>query len=160
MKIMRAFVVAVLLCLTGGIAGDAGAVDRYYHWSTDQIGEQIDRMSGRRIVILYASWCPSCRKTLPRIMEIERAARGAVIAISIDENPADLLRYMDGFDDVPFPLIVLNERRRGDFTALLAEKGIRRENFIPFIALLDEQGRIADQGNLGIGTIQRFILGK
>jgi peroxiredoxin len=105
---------AIVLCLAGLVPGLAGAVE---------IGQTAPAFEGAalrgdapvrleeyrgKVVFLdfWASWCGPCRQSLPALerLRAEFAARGfEVLAVNVDENPADGLDFVKRYA-VTYPL--------------------------------------------------------
>ena len=138
------------------VPGVSIATDTYYWLKPDKIVQYIQRGEGkRRVVFLYASWCPHCRVALPDIMDLAKKEPGSVIAISVDKKAKDLTDYMRKYSEVPFDMIVWN--RSENLSLQLGRLGIELEKGIPFSALLDEKGRVYKQGYLSTKEISAYI---
>ncbi len=141
--VILGFSLLVLAVLAAGNLR-AAAPDKFYTMSAEQIGEQLDQYQGRRLMFIYASWCGYCRHALPQIMDIAREYKGAVVAVSVDEDPSALLTYLGNFPDVPFKVIIWD--RASLMSDGLARFGIKDAEGIPFTALIDEYGYVKKQG--------------
>lgn len=124
-----------------------------------KIASVIDQAKGKRsAVLIYASWCPYCRKMMPDMVKIAKAYPGQVIAISVDKEADTLKRYLDkSFGATPFPPIVWDQ---SDILAKeLSRFGIKPGRGIPFTAMLDEYGFVHQQGVLDPETVQSYLAG-
>lgn len=108
----------------------------------------------------WASWCGPCRKSLPALNDIRNkyASRGfEVIAINVDENPEDGLKFLREFS-VSYPVAY---DPKGAVPATYQLKGM------PYAFLIDRQGTVhhihegyreGDQAK--IETMVKALLGK
>lgn len=135
---------------------------KIYHMAPEKVAAYVASTKGkRRIVVRYASWCPACRKTMPGLMDIEKIRKGSVIAISVDEQPGAFVRYINQYEDIPFPVILLR-REKGENTDFLLLKalrpfGIGRNSGIPDMSLIDEYNRVVRQGFYSVEDVAGFI---
>ena len=69
----------------------------------------IDQFRGKLIYLdFWASWCGPCRKSLPVLNEIrsQYADKGfEVLAINVDENLADALKFLEKYP-VDYPILL------------------------------------------------------
>lgn len=157
---MRAFftVLAVFIVFSvAGIRAYAADSPSYQSLSAAQIASVIDSGKGKRSVFfVYASWCPYCRATMPKIVDIAKAHPGQVITVSMDKEPDTLMRYLQkNFADIPFTPIVWNHS--DIFVKPLERFGIAPGRAIPFTALLDEYGYVSKQGVLKPEEVSAFL---
>ena len=83
----------------------------------------------------WASWCGPCRKSLPVLNEIraDYADRGfEVVAINVDQNLTDALRFLDKYP-VDYPVLLDPEGRMPKAYHVKA---------MPTAFLIDERGKI------------------
>ena len=147
MKEIRSFFVmlSVVFLLTAPVnSGSYAANTTFYTMSASQIGESLDAHKGRRLLFIYASWCGYCRQAMPKMIELAKQYPGAVVAVSVDQNPADLLSYLESFGELPFRAIVWDRAEK--LSTGLARFGIEDAAGIPFTALIDEYGYVTSQG--------------
>ena len=74
-----------LLALLTGWA-HAGSVEKIYTLPAEKIAGHIIKQPGRKVVFIYATWCPYCREKIPALIELESAKPGSVYPVSIDES--------------------------------------------------------------------------
>lgn len=130
-----------------------------YHIPASKIASVIDQAKGKRAaVVIYASWCPYCRKVMPQIAKTAKAHPGQVIAISVDKDADTLKRYLDkNFGQIAFLPIVWDQ---SDILAKgLSRFGIKPGRGIPFTALLDEYGFVHKQGVLDTQEVNTYLAG-
>lgn len=147
----------VLGCLTA-LPPEAAALEKTYTVPPGKIVEYINRQPGKRLVLIYASWCPYCRQIMPAVMDLARVRKSSVIAISIDRDRDSLIEYLNNFDDVPFHALIAKETSKGELVRNLNAIGIQPGKGIPFIAVLDEKGAVAAQGNIGAEDAVAYVL--
>ena len=85
----------------------------------------------------WASWCPPCRLSLPWLERLHRdfgATGFEVVAVNVDEDPADALRFLDRVP-VGFPVI---SDARGEIATLYNVQDM------PSSYLIDRQGLVRD----------------
>ncbi len=131
------------------------AADKYYYVSAEKIVEYVYSKPGKRVVLIYASWCPYCREKLPGLMDLERQKKGSVIAVSVDENPDTLMRYLGGFQSIPFHVFVSKDIASG---AVEKQFGAKARTGIPYVILLDEDSNLHAAGNYSTEYIAEYIL--
>lgn len=160
-------VVLALMLLFSGVS-TVWAADRTsaapqkgaYQIPASRIASVIDQAKGKRsAVLIYASWCPYCRKVMPDMVKIAKDYPGQVIAISVDKEADTLKRYLDkNFGATPFPPIVWDQ---SDVLAKeLSRFGIKPGRGIPFTAMLDEYGFVHQQGVLDPSAVRQYLAGK
>jgi len=97
---------------------------------------EIDSYKGKLIYLdFWASWCGPCRKSLPILNEIrsQYASQGfEVIAINVDENLNDALKFLDKYP-VDYPILL---DPTGKSPQAYKVKGM------PTAYLIDEKGTI------------------
>ncbi|MCB1782759.1 MAG: redoxin family protein [Alphaproteobacteria bacterium] len=149
----------VLLAFVFVGAGVAhGYTHKVYPLPSSIVGKYIASTKGqKRVVMIYASWCPHCVEAMPDIMDIERAKPGSVIAISVDEDHAGFARYIERFKDVPFKIII-NGSPKTELAAVLTSFGGRAWSGVPTYYLVDENNQIVDQGTYGVDYIATYLL--
>ena len=95
------------------------------------------------LVAFWATWCPHCRKELPKLMNLHNRYRDRgleIVGISLDRNSDDLQTYLGG-QPLPWPTIFMDQEGLRHFNNPLAYWfGVKG---IPALFLLDQEGRIA-----------------
>ena len=124
----------------------------------DLIGTRFDGAEDRlssyrgRVVLLdfWATWCPPCRAALPKLRELVTelpADRFALLAVSVDEEPESVTRFMA---DEPMPWVNWHAGTEGEIAQLL------RVSFFPTYVLVDEHGQILARSN-ELGEVRPLI---
>lgn len=156
---LRSFIITVLLFFII-LPSVAEEVREIHDLRATSIVQEIEATQGtRRVLMIYASWCPVCRQKMPYVIDIERAYPGSVIAVSIDKSYRDLERYIKQLDNLPFKII----RSKNDQDALarrLQPFGVESWEYVPNIIFLDENNRAVEQGNLHVDYVRLFLSGK
>ncbi len=154
MRYILAFVVLVFF----PVDVYAGKGDKIYTLPAKYIVKHVNSTKGqKRVLMIYASWCPSCVKKMPRIMDIERVKSGSVIAVSIDDNHADFSRFVRKMKNPPFK-IILSKDSEYKLQDSLEVYDVERWEYIPHIVLLDEDNKVVEQGSLSVDRVAQFIL--
>ena len=159
---LKTIVGLLLFFLLPAYPANAGPLEQkpqYYALAPGQIADYIREHTDRKTVLfIYASWCPHCQQRMGSIMALEKKKKHTVIAVSLDENPMQLTRYMEQFSDVPFPVIVLDPAYKAEFAETLRQDfNIEFPGSIPFTALFNEQGQVVRQGNFVADNAAAFI---
>ena len=150
----------VVLCLSLSFSSGrayAAKDDKIYTLPAHYIAKHVEGTKGqKRVLMIYASWCPSCRQKMPQMMDIERAKEGSVIAVSIDENHTNFARYIRKIQSPPFK-IILSKDSEYVLEKALKPIGVKSWEYIPHIVLLDENNKVAGQGSYSPSEIAEFV---
>lgn len=150
---------AFIICMSFSASAAEGGAKDVYHIPAEKIASVIDKAKGKRAaVVIYASWCPYCRKVMPEMAKAAKAHEGQVIAISVDKDVDTFKRYLDkNFGQTAFLPIVWDQ---SDILAKgLSRFGIKPGRGIPFTALLDEYGFVHKQGVLDPKEVNAYLAG-
>ncbi len=130
---------------------------KIYDMPPYKIANIIKKTEGhKRIIMIYASWCPICVAKMPHIMDLERKKAGSVIAVSVDEKLRNLSRYIKRLKDVPFK-VILNKGTEYKLHQHLKQFGVKEWEGVPEIILLDENNKVIGQGNYSMDYIEEFL---
>jgi thiol-disulfide isomerase/thioredoxin len=138
-------------------AKDGHVVDRFADISIEDPSGHVVRFSdfkGQVLVIdFWASWCGPCRMTIPELNTIHERYhdRGlAVIGVSVDENPADVIEFQHHIP-MRYPVGMINR-------ALAARVG-GEPSSIPTTLLVDRSGvpRRKYVGYVDASTLEQAI---
>ncbi len=131
---------------------------KIYPLRPSRIADYIEFTKGeRRVILIYASWCPYCRAKIPDMMKMERKKKGSVIAVSEDQNYEALSKYIKTLKDIPFKAILSNPKGSDTLEKALSQYGVRKWDGYPTIILLDEENKAVRQGNFSSNRIARFL---
>ena len=164
-RVIMALVLAITITIAPGMGGNAAEktpVD-IKPVPAAEASSVIKNASGKEahtIVFVFASWCPHCRRNFPFLVNLAQKYQKKdlnVVAISVDKDKAALTRFLAGYDSIPFTPYFAMQRFSGDLAASLADSGIRYNGSVPFLALLDKQGRIMGQGNYSIASVEKVL---
>ena len=98
----------------------------------------LEDLKGKVVLInFWAGWCAPCLKEMPGLYELHRRFQGrgfVLLAVNMDENPADGLRTLRGrVGDAPFPIY------KGNGSPIVDRLGI---DGLPFTVVLDREQKI------------------
>ena len=140
---------AACACAAATIAGartaraDAPSAPRVVDWPPIRLldGTTIEPAAWRdtaAVVVVWATWCPFCRRHNPHVEKLHRSLAGRplrVIGASIDRDPELVRRYVreHGYT---FPMTM-------DAAPLRQRLGLRTG--IPLTAVVDRAGRLVEQ---------------
>jgi len=134
---------------------------KIYPLRPSRIADYIEFTKGqKRVLAIYVSWCPYCRNKMPDFIKMERMKKGSVIAVSEDQNYADLSKYIKTLKDIPYKVILSNPKGKDTLENALSRYGIQKWNSYPTVILLDENNKVVSQGNLSSNQIERFLFPK
>lgn len=112
------------------------------------------------IVFVFASWCPVCKRNFPVLIQVAEKYKSKglrVVALSVDRNKSDLTKYLAKQESLPFTPYFIMQRFPGDLQDGLATAGIHYNGSIPYVALMDENGRVLGQGNYSIASVDKVL---
>lgn len=143
---------------TGMIAPGFGVSKEVRDFAARQLvpmdGEQFRRVlataQGRpTLMFVYASWCPWCKKQFPMLDALRMRfddSKLQVAYVSIDDDAYALSRFlMEEFPEKPFTPYHAAPDMKGDFYGTLADKGFSHSGSVPYLVLLDRDGKPAGE---------------
>lgn len=97
------------------------------------------------VVEFWATWCPPCAKSIPRLSEIQQEFREqGVIVIGIsDEEPRVVSRYVEGMGDQMNYRVAIDEDRETS----ARYRGAFGVNGVPHAFIVDREGRVVWHGH-------------
>ncbi|MBX2833502.1 MAG: TlpA family protein disulfide reductase [Micavibrio sp.] len=128
---------------------------KVYELSAPQIVMLADQVKAKKIIFIYATWCPHCRKALPKVIELSKKHSGQVFAVSVDDKRDSVVRYYASLNDNPsYPLIHLTGKNRYSVEDFLKAK---RRSGVPHFILMDESGNVIKSKNMHIEDVAEFL---
>jgi thiol-disulfide isomerase/thioredoxin len=113
------------------------------------VSEALDMVRGSKgsVVVfhLYASWCPPCKNEFPDVVRIAERYKNhnfRMLAFSVDQRLPDLQRFLDDKDPVLERLRLASAK---NLPAALQELGMRYTGAIPYTAIFDTSGKLAEE---------------
>ena len=102
------------------------------------------------IYLQSASWCPPCRKEMPKIVEMYpemKKAKVEIILIGCDRDKESAQKYLQTFK-APFPGVMLKEGK--DLPGFVKTQGI------PHAAFVNSKGQLIEEAFATSGIIERW----
>lgn len=156
-KLLILFVFVLSVSASNAVCAQDSKKGMVYRLSPPDIASVVESSKGqKRILYVFASWCPACRKKMPDMMNLERAKAGSVIPISVDEQHVNFARYLKNLKNPPFNFIL----SKGSQTALAASFApyeIKPWTSIPQMILLDENNKLQGQGSFDADQVAEFL---
>lgn len=107
---MKLTSVSILLLMLHGAAAAESAPDFQLPVLGGQQRVALTDLRGKVVYLdFWASWCGPCRKSLPWLAELDAELADEafeIVAINVDRNPADGLRFLETY---PVPFTVLSD---------------------------------------------------
>jgi thiol-disulfide isomerase/thioredoxin len=113
----------------------------------DALLERTRTGSKATLVFLYASSCSSCRKMFPTVNAVALNYREQgleVVGLSLDTDESELVRYLQRSPPVFTPLRAAPHEPES-LTRVVDDFGGTYANNIPYLALLDDKGKLVAQ---------------
>jgi thiol-disulfide isomerase/thioredoxin len=90
--------------------------------------------SGKVVILdFFATWCPSCRKAVPFLVELEKKYRVKVIGMDVEETGKEKINSYIRENSVDFPVVYANDDVQGSY-------GIRS---VPVLYIVGKDGTIS-----------------
>lgn len=129
-----------------------------YHVPPNKIASYIAKKKGRKkAVVVWASWCPFCRKNMPAYVRQEKRIPGSMILISVDQDLEQLRDYLERTDLAPIKIIISQRTPGQSFNKALSRLGIAPVKSYPTTILLDEDNRVIQQSTGTPEEIAAFL---
>ncbi len=105
---------------------------------------------GPLVINLWASWCPPCRREMPRLAEAARSEEAAFVFVNVGEEPAAVKRYLSGHS-LRLPVVLLDPGQK-----VPAHFGVRG---LPTTLFFDPEGRLAasHMGELSRAALNDYL---
>ncbi len=144
-----------LFCLPVLQHASGKASAQYYELSPQEIVDYVNKSKGRKVIFIYASWCPHCRKAFPQLMAIEEKKSGSIFAVSVDKKKKDIINYLKKYGKLPLrPIILKGSDKHGVEKAF----GVSPRSGVPHFILLDEDNNVVRNQNMYPADIEKYIL--
>lgn len=155
---MKKIILSVLLLFSLSTTSYAKSDrQKIYHVPPTNIAKYIENTEGqKRVVMIYTSWCPYCRKKMPGLIDLENTKEGSIIPISVDENYSDFTGFVKRYKQAPFRFI-LNKGRETELADALEKYGVRPWQGYPTIVFINEANKVVGQGNFSIDQMATFL---
>tara|TARA_R110002072_G_scaffold215705_1_gene372774 strand:- start:366 stop:860 length:495 start_codon:yes stop_codon:yes gene_type:complete len=152
------FIIMLFFVMSGtAFAENDTDKQKIFHVPPKNIAKYIDNTGGqKRVLMIYTSWCPYCRKKMPGLIDLENTKPGSVIAVSVDENYSDFTGFIKRYKDAPFKFI-LNNGSEYALVKELKQYGAKAWKGYPTIMFLDENGKVVAQGNFSIDQMSMHL---
>ena len=152
---MRLLLFILLLSATV-ISNQSFAKDHYKEVTPDDLSEILQSNAGqKRVFLVYASWCPHCQIIFPELIDIEKDYPGSVQALSMDKNTDQFEAFTKQFPDSSIDPLIWNPEFHLGLS--LEALGVSFSGFIPFVALINEDGKAVQQGHITANEIKEFL---
>lgn len=125
----------------------------------------------KRLFYIYRSTDKKSRNKMRGIMDLERAKKGSVIAISVDENHIKFAQFIKNYmRNSPFHILLLRAKE-GAFRKMMVTKygaakwvtggvmanGQQKKTSYPIMILFDEENNIVKQGGFEVEEVAEFL---
>lgn len=157
------FLMVLAVFAAAAFCGPAPALAKeqtVYHVPPNKIASYIAKKKGRKkAVVVWASWCPFCRKNMPAYIRQEKRVPGSMILISVDQDLEQLRDYLERTDLAPLKIIISQSTPGQSFNKALSRLGIAPVKSYPTTILLDEDNRVIQQSTGTPEEIAAFLAG-
>lgn len=154
MRMLRyGLLVLALLALPFSVGADDGGAEAKLRLTLfDGRPFSLDDWRGKPVMVHYwASWCPVCIKELPRLDEACRQDGGRCIAVSVDDDRGDAMRFL-----AAHPLAMpVGWQGEADYQA----EGFGRQRLLPASFLVSAAGRVVrvHKGEIDRATLDGWL---
>lgn len=135
---------------------------QYYRLAPQGIADTLTKTQGKKVLYLYAATSPNSRQTFSDMLSLtdrlHREKFATVLAVSLDTNVKDLDRLLNIYARIPFLPVIAVQTHNVELRRTLSTIGIRFDNTLPFVAVLDESNHVLDQGLLSAEEILNVVL--
>ncbi len=140
---------------TGGPAGDEPPPFSPLSW--EQLEAEVSS-DVPTLVIVFASWCPYCKKLMPEVISLanEKKENLNVLAVSIDEDPSAIRSYVSSLPSLPPFTVHVNgtDNERSVVQAFLYKNKFNFTGAIPYMAIFHKGKPIQQLG----GYVEKSVL--
>lgn len=149
-KILLSALMAAALFIAAGSSALAQSQIRYYRLAPKGIAETLTSIPGRKVLYIYAASSPVSRQNFSEMLaladHLHKEKIATFVAVSLDTNMKDLDRLLNIYAQIPFLPIVAVQTKSGELRLELSAIGIRYDNSLPFVAVIDEYNRVLLHG--------------
>lgn len=158
LKFMKKIILCIsIFILSASIAEAKSEQQKIYHVPSAQIAKYVEDTKGqKRVLMIYTSWCPYCRKKMPGLIGLAQKNPKSVIAVSVDENYSNFKDFIKRHKDAPFKFI-LNKGKESALQGALKPYIITPWTGYPTIVLISAQNKPVGQNNYSIEEIENFL---
>lgn len=119
----------------------------------DSLFKRVNAEKGKVVVLnVFASWCPPCRKEIPRLVNLRREFpedKLAIIGLSVDGEPKALMNYISELR-MNYPVLLAARYFTQDFSPTNAVTGERVEiAAVPMLLIFNKKGDLV-QDHVGL----------
>ena len=147
-------VLMIFLCLSPLNEASSSINGKYYALSPQEIVDYTKGLEGRKVIFIYASWCPHCRRAFPGLVNLEKQYPGSILPVSVDTKPKAWGVYMQKQKDFPFYPVIL---KSADPYGLEKAFSVPYRRGVPHYILLDEKNRVVKSANMHMRDVEKFI---
>ena len=100
----------IMLLIATVMSSQSFAQNDYKEINSNDLSEILSSSTGqKRVLLVYASWCPHCQTIFPELVDIEKDYPSSVQAISMDKDINRFKAFTKQFPESPIdPLIWLS----------------------------------------------------
>lgn len=115
-----------------------------------QIRDYLANAQQPTMLVIYASWCPYCKQTLPAIYNLWRAGKidsKQLLMVSVDSQATQLAAYLldEGYTKMVGTPVMLKQNSKDEMSAILQGLGSRYAGGIPYIGFYGPDGQMRDE---------------
>jgi thiol-disulfide isomerase/thioredoxin len=128
-----------------------------------KVGKMLESKDGKpSVVLVYASWCPYCRKLMPELVSLikEKQFEGAhLYFVSLDHEPEKLSHYLVYNDYMGIFTPYIAEKDTGqEMSGILSLTGSGYKGQMPYVGFFDKDGKMVAE-TFGMVNKKRLLEG-
>lgn len=161
--VLKRFLIVFVFLVGITFAAEAMAKEKLGHKvypvSPPKIMTYLESLKGRKkILFIYHSESPQSQDKIRDIMDLARISKSSVVAISEDVDYLKFSRYIKKFKEIPFRVIVNNQRGPQPLEQLLAPLGVQPwQGNYPTMVMMDEENKAVKQGFFTLNEMGAFL---
>lgn len=124
----------------------------------------LEGQKGKVVVLnMFASWCPPCRKEVPRLVNIRKDLKEEdvhIFGVAVHDQPRALANYMSEMH-INYPVFLGERYLPQEFTLHNKKNGDRVEvSAVPMLLIFNKKGELvsSDVGLLDEGAMKKSIV--